>query len=152
MRRTRQLVGVKSCGLTLIELMVTIAVLMILALASVPLGRSWVANSHIAEVNDKLNQAFSRARTEAFLNKAKQAGGGVASVRYADNRIEVFDGINADPVWAVDIYPDTTITFDESCGGVISINTDGLIDQPICRSYTISANGGTSITSNLAGG
>lgn len=152
MRRSRQLVKQVNRGVTLVELMVTIAIMMILALATVPLGRSWIANSHIAEVNDKLNQAFSRARTEAFLNKALRAGGIVASVRYADNQIKVFDTVNPDPLWVAAVYPDTRITLDESCGSVIEINTDGLIANPVCRSYTISANGGTSITSSLAGG
>lgn len=152
MRWSRQLVKQANRGVTLVELMVTIAIMMVLALSAVSLGRSWIANSHIAEVNDKLNQAFTRARTEAFLNKGQQAGGVVASVRYANNQIAVFDSLNVDPLWVTAVYPDTSITLDESCAGEVGINTDGLIANPVCRNYTISANGGTSITSSLAGG
>lgn len=151
MRWPRHLVKQADRGVTLVELMVTIAIMMILALASVPLGRSWIANSHIAEVNEKLIQAFSRARTEALINRHGKIGEVAAYVRYSGNQLEVFDG-NNNVVWVSNIYPDTLVTLDEICAGRIELNADGLIVDAGCRAYTVSASGGTSISATLAGG
>lgn len=151
MRWSRQLVKRVDRGVTLVELMVTIAIMMILALATVPLGRSWIANSHISEVNDKFFQALSRARTEALINRHGIVGGIVASVSISSNQFQVLDG-NNNVVWVSPYYTDTIVTIDEDCGNLIRIDTNGLIVDAGCRTYTISASGGTSISSSLAGG
>lgn len=151
MRWARQLVKQTDRGVTLVELMVTIAIMMILALATVPLGRSWIANSHIAEVNDKLLQAYSRARTEALINRHGRVGGIVASISISSSQFQVRDS-NNNEVWISPYYSDTVVTIDEGCANLIQIDTNGLIADSACSAYTVSASGGTSISSNLAGG
>lgn len=70
-----------SHGLTLIELLVTIAIIIILALVSVPSYNKFIANERFAVASNQLYNAYRFARNEALKTSssmmldAKEVGG-----------------------------------------------------------------------------
>lgn len=66
-------------GFTLIELMVTIALLTIIMLASLPLTSGWVHSAHTAEARSKLERAFGITKALAMRNPCNQIGGNQAA-------------------------------------------------------------------------
>lgn len=66
-------------GFTLIELMVTIALLALIMLASLPLTAGWVHSAQTAEARSKLEQAFGFAKALAMRNPCNQVGSNQAA-------------------------------------------------------------------------
>jgi len=61
----------KKLGLTLIELMVTIAILLLLLLTAIPLVDEWIYSAQTREARSKLIQAYGSAKALALRNPTK---------------------------------------------------------------------------------
>ncbi|TWI52771.1 prepilin-type N-terminal cleavage/methylation domain-containing protein [Pseudomonas duriflava] len=70
----------RAKGFTLIELMVTIAVLSILMMAGIPLTQGWVNSAHQRDAASVMQQGIARAKAVALRNPAGVAGTDKAAV------------------------------------------------------------------------
>ncbi|WP_326519346.1 pilus assembly FimT family protein [Acinetobacter sp. CAAS 2-6] len=148
-------------GVTLIELMITIALLAILAVAGIPLGRAWIANVQITKTEKLFLDAYVRAKNEAIRNPngiSQDSATAVAtlSVDNSNKTIKVLDSKSPPTLmWTVDIPPNVTVrlssatTSTECADSQVTLDNNGHILTANCTKYTISANGGTDATGSL---
>lgn len=151
----------KHRGVTLIELMTVLTIMVLVVLAGTTLGRGWIANAHIAKAEAMLLQSYQIARTAALKN----AGGitGTDPLTSANKAVATLD-VSASPVltvtdnstspattiWTGTIDSDTSVTLqDSSCGNQVSLDNMGLPTATGCLAYTISASGGTTASGSL---
>ena len=79
-----------SCGLTLIEVLIVVALIAMLAVTAAPLTGSWIAESQITDAESTLTEAVGRAKSAAMRNKpAVEGAGAVAIVCISSNKVEV---------------------------------------------------------------
>lgn len=52
------MVGLYQKGITLIELIITLALVAVIVASIAPLGRSWIATAHVSKAQSVLTQAF----------------------------------------------------------------------------------------------
>lgn len=167
------MVGLYQKGITLIELIITLALVAIIIISIVPLGRSWVATAHVSKAQSVLLQAFNRAKTEALKNPNKVLTDNTTDPTVAkitiDNTVtpktitvESCDGTKSNcgtstTIWSDSFDQDTTITLAPACSSKILLNntvqflnstTPTTIDNT-CSSYTISASSAQSVTGVL---
>lgn len=149
-------------GLMLIELLVTIGLVAILAIAIVPLGRSWIATAHISRAETALVQSYKKAKVEALKNPngiSSDAVNPTAVSIVIDNTMKTIMVKNSNniTVWTDDFNRNVTISLATSCNGILKINnltqvlnnsTPTTIDNT-CSSYTITSAGGQTVTGVL---
>lgn len=140
---------VNERGLTLIELMITIALVAILSMAIFPLGRAWVANAQITKTEKSFLEAYGLAKNEAVRNpNAVKANVKAASLVINANKVEVTDSLD-NVIWSTDIAPTASITLSPECSQKIILNNNAQITTEGCALYTITASGGTNAIGNL---
>ena len=144
---------VKQHGVSLIELLITIALLGLLAAKAVPLGRAWMANTNITSAEKALIQALGKARNEALQNPEGVIGAdkpaSAIEVDNTDKVIIVKNGKTETTIWEAKIPAPVTISLSPTgCTTTLEFNNNGQ-NISTCTDYTISANGGTNATAKL---
>jgi type IV fimbrial biogenesis protein FimT len=117
-------------GFTLIELMVTVALLSILMALAFPAMSEWMRNSRIRTVADTLQNGLRLAQTEALRRSRQTVFSLTADTNPADGLTAVADGAN----WSVNFVPlltgeATDTTFIEG-GGLTGLAPDVQITGP----------------------
>lgn len=140
-------------GVTLIELMITIAIMGLLLMVSAPLTRAWVANAHIAQDESQLLQAYARTRALALRNPNGVTASSVAAtlmISTASQTISVLDSTNS-VAWRRTTQSDTTVSITTNSGSSqLTLDNSGLpLNASGTMSYTVSASGGTSASGTL---
>lgn len=144
----------KHRGMTLIEIMVVLAILVLIIVAAVPLGRAWVANAHIARAEATLLQAYQIARATALKNVGGLTGtAAVSTLDLSVNptlKVTENSSSPASDVWTSNINSDTIIAItDSTCANKVSLNNLGLPDSSNCLVYSVSSSGGTTKSGSL---
>ncbi len=70
----------EQSGLSLIELMVTITIMMLLAMAVAPFSASWGRQAHMRQSHSLLMQGMGQLKALALRNPGASAGGAAAAV------------------------------------------------------------------------
>lgn len=149
----RDVVMVKQQGVSLIELLITIALLGILLTKVVPLGQAWIANNNISKTEKSLVEALGKARNEALQNPEGVIGATTAAATLKiNNTSKEITVEKATPIviWKAQIPTPVSISFSGAAGCTSSIefNNNGQ-NISTCTDYTITANGGTNATAKL---
>ena len=156
------MVGLYQKGITLIELIITLALVAVIVASIAPLGRSWIATAHVSKAQSVLTQAFNKAKTEALKNPNKvlsDATNPTVATITIDNTTKTITVTNSSSttIWSDSFDQDTTITLATACSSKILLNntvqflnstTPTTIDNT-CSSYTISASSAQSVTGVL---
>lgn len=145
----------KQHGVTLIELLITIALLGLLATKVVPLGQAWMANTNISNAEKLLVEALGKVRNEALQNPEGVIGATTAAATLKINNTSkeiTVENAKATPVviWKTKIPTTASISFSGAtgCATTVQFNNNGQ-NISTCTDYTISANGGTNATAKL---
>ena len=146
---------VKQQGVSLIELLITIALLGLLATKVVPLGQAWMANTHIDNAEKLLVEALGKARNEALQNPEGVIGATTAAAALKINNTSkeiTVENAKATPgvIWKAKIPTTASISFSGAtgCATTVQFNNNGQ-NISTCTDYTITANGGTNATAKL---
>ncbi|NNH77870.1 type II secretion system protein [Acinetobacter sp. ANC 5380] len=143
---------VRERGITLIELMISIALLAILAVAIFPLGRAWVANQQITKTEKLFLEAYARAKNEALRNpNAVKGDVKAASLEVTSTTVLVKDS-NGAGIWSTAIAPTVTVTLSTGCTTGhqrIELNNNAYLLAESCTSYAIAASGGNNATGSF---
>lgn len=156
------MVGLYQKGITLIELIITLALVAVIVASIAPLGRSWIATAHVSKAQSVLTQAFNKAKTEALKNPNKvlsDATNPTVATITINNTTKTITVTNSSSttIWSDSFDQDTTITLATACSSIILLNntvqflnstTPTTIDNT-CSSYTISASSAQSVTGVL---
>lgn len=156
------MVGLYQKGITLIELIITLALVAVIVASIAPLGRSWIATAHVSKAQSVLTQAFNKAKTEALKNPNKvlsDATNPTVATITINNTTKTITVTNSSSttIWSDSFDQDTTITLATACSSKILLNntvqflnstTPTTIDNT-CSSYTISASSAQSVTGVL---
>lgn len=156
------MVGLYQKGITLIELIITLALVAVIIASIAPLGRSWIATAHVSKAQSVLTQAFNKAKTEALKNPNKvlsDATNPTVATVTINNTAKTITVTNSSSttIWSDSFDQDTTITLATACSSKILLNntvqflnstTPTTIDNT-CSSYTISASSAQSVTGVL---
>ena len=156
------MVGLYQKGITLIELIITLALVAVIIASIAPLGRSWIATAHVSKAQSVLTQAFNKAKTEALKNPNKvlsDATNPTVATVTINNTTKTITVTNSSSttIWSDSFDQDTTITLATACSSKILLNntvqflnstTATTIDNT-CSSYTISASSAQSVTGVL---
>jgi type IV pilus assembly protein PilA len=126
-------------GFTLIELMVTIAIVALLALVSAPMALSWVNGARVADARAKLTQGFGKAKALALRNPGQVTGAAAAASLVLDAagpklRVCVGGAVRctataASLVWQVGLPAGVTITSVPTSGGAAAAWTSLEVDH-----------------------
>lgn len=135
-------------GFTLIELVVTIAIFALLALAAVPLGQSWIANIRIVETHGKMQVVFEKAQSFAVRNPNGVIQDTSAVNLSMSGGAFVATSSTGVVIWRERIDPRATITLASGCGS-IGLNNKGRILNPACSAYKIEFTGGTALNAKF---
>jgi prepilin-type N-terminal cleavage/methylation domain-containing protein len=157
----------KQQGFTLIELMITLAIVAVLAMVAGPSMIDQINNSKVSSAQDNLNIAFSKAKSIAIRNQYSIYGDtkqDTAVVCIGSGAIQVFEASAGTPatcgdsdddtyVWGASVHADiefkhnsdkdlAQICFDNrgqinNLGGCVSSDSDSAVDN----SYTIKLDG-----------
>ncbi|SBV36886.1 conserved exported hypothetical protein [uncultured Stenotrophomonas sp.] len=89
----------RATGFTLIELMVTVAIMAVLALAGMPFARSWMESNRQMQVRNLLWEGIAQSRAVALRNPGGTAAGPAARLERTGAgvlRVTCVDGIAPD--------------------------------------------------------
>lgn len=145
---------VKQQGVSLIELLITIALLGILLTKVVPLGQVWMANTNISNAEKSLIKALGKARNEALQNPMGVIGANTVAATLKINNTSkeiTVENAEATPVviWKAKIPASVTISLSPmGCTTPLQFNNNSQ-NLSTCTDYTITANGGTNATAKL---
>ena len=90
----------RAMGFSLIELMVTLAVMAILALASMPFARQWVDSNRQMQARNLLWEAVSQTRALALRNPEHVTGSAIAArLQQQDRSLRVLRGAGNEVLW-----------------------------------------------------
>ena len=135
-------------GLTLIELMVTLAVLAILLLTGLPLTQNWVYGAQVAGSTSLLLQGYDLAKSLALRNpESEQGDNPAAGLKLSGGSLLVCRGNPADAscdtagaslVWKADLTggKGVAVTIDGQADTTVSLNNVGIPDS--APGYSIS--------------
>ena len=147
------MVGIRERGLSLIELMVTLTIMMVITLIAVPLTSGWVKNTHLNHAHDVILEGFATARALALQNPANATGTGTAASLVATGTtLEVtYPDATSVTVWSGSVDGDTTVTLNSTCSSdtTLTLLNTGVPATGNCPTYRISVNGGPSETGTL---
>lgn len=131
-------------GFTLIELMITIALLAFIVLIAAPLGGGWVRSADLIEVEGDMTQAFGRARAQALRNLPGAVGADPATaVCLSDtHQLTVLQGTDTDlpscgtntgtVLWQTQLDTDVTVEFAGNDFSCACYNNQGYLTTQEC--------------------
>lgn len=82
-----------QAGLSIIELMVTIAIMMLLALAVAPFASSWGGQAAVRQTHSLLNQAMSQLKSSALRNPTAASATAAAVLVSIPGKLCVREGL-----------------------------------------------------------
>ncbi len=129
-----------QAGMSLIELMVTVAIVTVLALLSLPLTQAWVDNAHLNYAEDTLYEGYSTARALALQNPGNVTGPAVAaSLVLVDNTLQVsLPPAGSEAVWTGRVDSRFTLSLTTGdCNNNLAFTNNGLPTDSDCRDYRI---------------
>lgn len=138
----------RQTGFTLVELLIVLAVIATLALATVPLGNSWTSSAESVNTKGVLSQAISRAKSTAMRNGNKITNTnaatavclnrGTVEVREASGSITSAhcNSGGGNIAWSGKIGTDLTIQVNNQAFSCLCISTKGL---PVTTSSSCSS-------------
>ncbi|AOY00669.1 prepilin-type N-terminal cleavage/methylation domain-containing protein [Jeongeupia sp. USM3] len=127
-------------GFTLIELMITIAILALLLAVGVPFTQRWGQSARVQQVESTLKQGFAHAKAVALRNPTGATTGSAAVLRLEGDDLVVCEGAvtctTANAVWRGSKPTSTTI----SLNGLATTGGLGFSNQGMATasSYTVS--------------
>ncbi|MDR3426275.1 MULTISPECIES: pilus assembly FimT family protein [Silvimonas] len=123
----------RNAGFTLIEFIITIAVMMVLLLQGVPLTMQWVGSSNIRSGTTLFNQGVARAKSRALRNgSAVTASNPAAYLVLNNNTVCAQDaatasGLNCtNAVWTGKLPNATTAILNGAAAQCVAYNDSGL--------------------------
>lgn len=139
-------------GFTLIEIMIVIAMIALLALATMPMGGSWLRSADLQRTEGQLLEAIGRAKAGALRNPSGTIGDDpVMAICLDSTLLQVLQGSGGSPpdcsgtigaqIWKADLDPGVTITEVGTNGATITcacFNNKGLLTTNSCTSCTSS--------------
>lgn len=140
-------------GITLIELMIVVAILLLSIFAVIPFSQAWIANNQIMKTEKMFLEAYERTKNEAIRNPQgikQDSTQAVASLK-VDNTNKIIQVVNSldRTLWEVDVPTRTSINLTNSCLNQIKLNNNAHVMTSGCTTYTISASGGTDAQGSL---
>lgn len=96
-------------GVTLIELMIGLVIMVLLMLAAMPFGIAWTEGNRQMQVRSELVEGMSQARSIALRNPAgRRSGLAAATLRLRSGVLEVVVPGTASPLWSSTVRSGTT--------------------------------------------
>ena len=90
----------RATGFSLIELMVTLAVMAVLALASMPFARQWIDSNRQMQARNLLWEAVSQTRSLALRNPEHVTGAATsARLQRSERNLQVLRGDGNEVLW-----------------------------------------------------
>lgn len=147
-------------GISLIELMVVMTILMIITLLAVPLGGGWVKSTHLNHAHDVLQEGYATARAQALRNTGNVSGMAAAAtlkvngIKLSVDYPDPSDSTKVVTLWLGEVNADTAVVLGGTGTGcaipdTLALTTSGLPTDPECLNYTLSVNGGPNDTGTL---
>lgn len=137
-------------GVTLIELLITIALIGMLAASTIQFGTAWVANNNISKVEKLFQNSMTKAKNEALRNPNGVIGSNTMAAEItidaSTHKILLKNSSNS-IIWEDNIPSSVTITLSPTCSS-IKLNNNGQ-NTSSCTDYSISSNGGTNATGKI---
>jgi len=142
----------RSHGYSLVELMVVVAMVGILAGATLPLGSLWVNGAKLAKVEGALTQAVGKAKSAAIRNSHNTvAGQPVAMVCLTNTELSVRQSSNsAGPscgvtptgfeTWRAELLSEVSISSGDDAVSCICFNSYGMLNTAGACSGCLSDN------------
>lgn len=138
----------QTAGVTLIELMIVIAILAFLLLATLPFTSSWIYSARVTDGKNKLIQAYGLAKALALRNpNAALALNPAAGLRLDSLTLYVCSGDPTDAtqcaegksavVWSTDLVKNTEVSIGGATGDVQTIAIDNTGSALTSATYTI---------------
>lgn len=149
----------KSPGFTLIELMITILIMSLLLLISVPFTAAWIQGARVNEAKSKLLQGYELARALAQRNpKGARAPAAAAGLKQVDLTLFVCPGDpatsttcvdgNSDVKWRAELPANTSLVIGSGSGNNQTIGIDSTGNALAASNFTVT-NGSQNESGNL---
>lgn len=124
--------------------MIVIALISILALSIVPLGRSWISNSKITQTQKIILEAYSKTRNEALRNPNHVKGNTKAAVLELESGAIVVNDSAGQLVWKSAIPNNVVVEFIDCSNATkeVVLNNNAHRLATSCAGYTINSAGG----------
>ncbi|GHD67513.1 pilus assembly FimT family protein [Jeongeupia chitinilytica] len=143
---------VRQCGFTLIELIITIAILALLLAVGVPFTQRWGQSARVQQVESTLKQGFAHAKAIALRNPngVKDGTATAAVLTLTGDSFFVCEGAPSscgasNAVWQASKSANTSITIGANTAWSLGLTAQGLAAS---SNYTVS-DGNESATGNL---
>ena len=119
-------------GFSLVELMVTVAVIAILAALALPAAATWASGARQAEARGELVEALGRARALAIRNPdGRAARQAAAMVRLRGDTLQVVRVANGAVTWEADLDRGVALRDDGGVAfGCVAFDSRGLRPDP----------------------
>ncbi|WP_293935874.1 Tfp pilus assembly protein FimT/FimU [Iodobacter sp.] len=119
----------KQAGFSLIELMITLVIFIMLMLAAVSLGSSWLVSSDLQKSESVLKLAHSKAKALAIRN-ATAANGTTATLQITGTHVAICPGNTAcdasNTLWTGSFAKRSAVTINNAADVTISFDRNGL--------------------------
>lgn len=100
----------RNAGFSLVELMVTLAVMAVLAAAGTPLARQWIDSNRQMQARNVMWEAVSQVRSLALRNPNQATTGGVSARLERDGRaLQVLRADGTEVLWSGELPRDVDI-------------------------------------------
>src|SRR5690606_9078484 len=94
----------RVAGFSLVELMVTLAVMAVLAAAGTPFAREWMDGNRQMQARNVMWEAVSQARSLALRNPAQASTGAVSARLQRDDRaLQLLRADSAEVLWRAEL-------------------------------------------------
>ena len=108
----------RQLGVTLIELLVTMAIMGAMSLASMAFSSSWVTENRLIEAENQLVVAFDKAKSTALRNRyGKISGAAASTVCVSDHTVSVHEATSGAAascataaIWQADLHERISVT------------------------------------------
>nr|WP_316639303.1 type II secretion system protein [uncultured Roseateles sp.] len=119
----------RQAGFSLVELMVSVTIMLLLALATTPFTRAWADKAAVQQTQGQMRQALAQLRSQALRNASAASTGPAAVLVSLQGRLCVFSGAPATlsceaAGWSA--VPKATITVNEVANQCLALDSAGL--------------------------
>ncbi|MBT9501249.1 MAG: prepilin-type N-terminal cleavage/methylation domain-containing protein [Burkholderiaceae bacterium] len=123
------MVSRRQAGFSMVELMVTVTIMLLLALATTPFTRAWADKAAVQQTQGQMRQALAQLRSQALRNASAASTGPAAVLVSLQGRLCVFSGAPAtlsceSAGWSA--VPPAAITVNEATSQCLALDSAGL--------------------------